>query len=195
MADENNQELIDRIEKLEKINSELKEEKTELKAKYKGVDVDEFLELKKRFGELEQENTKLEKQNSTLTKDLEATSKLVAEKEGSLSKLLIDDGIAKSLNGLDKHKLNDGALELATLAIKAKGVELVDGVAMVGEKPLNDFITNDWLNDPASRNLVTPNENSGGGAGGGNNNGAPTVGKLDGTKEEQEAYIASKFNL
>jgi len=181
MADSDNQELLERIEKLEKINKELKDEKTELKAKYKGVDVEEFISLKNEFDTLENEKAKLEKANKTLANDLEKSNSVIAEKDSNISKLLVDDGIVKALNTLQDHKLNDGALELATLAIKSKGVEIVDGVAMVGDKPMNEFISNDWLQDPASRNLVTEHPSSGGGANGGN--GKSEVNKPQTTEE------------
>lgn len=170
MADEN-QELIDRIEKLETINKELKEEKTELKAKYKGVDVEEFLELKKYNSDLESKNTKLEKANGVLTKDAEKLNTTITENNKNLRQLVVTDGIAKALNGLEKHKLNDGALALATLDIESKGVELIDGVPMIGETTMSDYITKDWLESSSSKNLVTANENSGGGSQGGNNSG------------------------
>jgi len=147
----------DSINSLSDKNKQILDEKKKMERKYKEVDLDEFLKLQEDFDKLEGEHKKLEKANGAMTKDLEKANQLVTEKDGSLSKLLIDDGIAKSLNGLDKHKLNDGALELATMAIKSKGVELVDGVAMIGDKALNDYITTDWLEDGASKNLVTAN--------------------------------------
>jgi len=162
----------DSINSLSDKNKQILDEKKKMERKYKEVDLDEYLKLQDDFDKLEGEHKKLEKANGVLSKDLEKSNLLVTEKDGSLSKLLIDDGIAKSLNGLDKHKLNDGALELATMAIKSKGVELVDGVAMIGDKALNDYITTDWLEDGASKNLVTANSNSGGGAGGGTGGGS-----------------------
>jgi len=162
----------DSISKLEKKNSEVIRKNKKLSTEYSE---DEFNKLLDRNEVLEAEHKKLEKANGVLSKDLEKSNLLVTEKDGSLSKLLIDDGIAKSLNGLDKHKLNDGALELATMAIKSKGVELVDGVAMIGDKALNDYITTDWLEDGASKNLVTANSNTGGGAGGGTGGGSGNV--------------------
>ena len=200
MAEEINQSVIDElkeeIEALKGKNKELLTEKKKLKMKYDDVDIEEFSKLQDKYDNLEAEYKKLEKSHGTLTKDFEKTSQALSEKDENLRKMLVDDGIAKALNSLEKHKLNDGALELATLAIKNKGVELIDGIPMVGDKALNEYITNDFLQDPVSKNLVTPNPNMGGGANGGNGNGGnPTQGKLDGTKAEQEAYIKAKFGL
>ena len=186
----------DSISKLEEKNREIIVKNKKLSAQNENFDIDEYNKLVDENESLKSDYKKLEKANNVQLKDMEKLTASLAEKDGSLSKLLIDDGIAKSLNSLEKFKLNDGALELATMAIKAKGATLVDGVAMVGDKPLGEFISNDWINDSMSKNLITPNENSGGGAGGGNNSGGQQkVGKLDGSKAEQEAYIKAKFNL
>lgn len=156
-----------KIDALVNKNSEILDEKKKLEKKYKEVDADEYFKLRDDYDSLASDYKKIEQSNSKLLKDNESLIKTVGEKDGNLEKLLIDGGISKALNSLDKHKLNDGALELATLDIKSKGVALVDGVAMVGDKPLNDFISTDWLEAPSSKNLVTQNENSGGGASGG----------------------------
>jgi len=153
-------------------NKQILDEKKKLERKCREVNLEDFQKLQDDFDKLDSEHNKLVKANGALSKDLEKQTNLVAEKDGSLSKLLVDDGIAKALNGLDKFKLNDGALELATLDIKNKGVELIDGVPMIGDKSMSDYISADWLESSSSKNLVTPNENSGGGAGGGSGEGA-----------------------
>jgi predicted nuclease with TOPRIM domain len=187
-SDEQYQSEIDdlkaKIDGLVDSKNTILDEKKKLEKKYKEFDSDEYFKLRDDFDKLEGEHKKLEKANGLLSKDFEKANATIAEKDGNLSKLLIDDGIAKSLNGLDKHKLNDGALELATMAIKSKGVELVDGVAMIGDKSLNDYITTDWLADGASKNLLTPNENSGGGANGGNSNGGQNIDRKNMTPDQ-----------
>ena len=110
------------------------------------------------------------KANGVLTKDFEKANGSLADTNKALNGLIVDDGGAKVLTSLEKHKLNEGALPLAMMAIKAKGVEVIDNVAMVGDKTLEDYIRTDFLLDPMSKNLVTPNANTGGGAGGGNSN-------------------------
>lgn len=160
-----------KIDALVNKNTEILDEKKKLEKKYKEVDADEYFKLRDEFDGLSGEYKKLEHSIKAKDKDLEALTAQNGELGGSLNKLLIDDGIAKVLNSLDKHKLNDGALSLATLDIKSQNPVLVDGVAMIGDKPLGEFIANDWINNPSSRNLITPNENSGGGANGGANTG------------------------
>jgi predicted nuclease with TOPRIM domain len=184
----------EKIEALANKNAEILDEKKKLEKKYKEIDTDEYFKLRDEHDALQNEYKKLEKDNAKLSKDNESLSNTVTEKEGSLRTLLVDDGIAKALNGLDRHKLNDGALELATLAIKSKGVDLVDGVAMVGDKPLNEYIANDFVNEPSARNLITPNENSGGGAGGGDGGGGNSLKKGSMSLSEKGAYIKEHGN-
>ena len=194
MADNENQELLERIEKLEKINKELKDEKTELKAKFKGVDVDEFISLKSEFDKLESEKSKLEKANKTLAADLEKTNTLVAEKDANLSKLLVGDATIKTLSGLEKHKIEPNKLAAAQRDINSFNPTVVDGVAMVGEQTLEQFITDTWLNDPTSGGVfATPNENSGGGANGGGG-GDTTTKRSAMSMSEKGAYIAEHGN-
>lgn len=161
----------EKIEALANSKATILDEKKKLEKQYKDIDKDEYFKLRDDYDKLEAENKKLEKANNVLAKDFEKVNSTLEEKEGNLKKLLIDDGIAKSLNSLEKHKLNDGALELAILDIKNKGVELIDGVPMVGDVAMADYISNDWLQSPTSKNLVTQNPNVGGGANGGNGSG------------------------
>ena len=59
---------------------------------------------------------------------------------------------------------------------------------------MNDFIP-DWLENGDGKFARPIPPTSGGGANGGANGGATSIGKIDGTKAEQEAYIKAKFNL
>jgi len=165
----------DKIESLADSKKTILDEKKKLEKKYKEVDADEYFKLRDSFDNLEADYKKLEKANTGLTKDFEKANGLIAEKDGSLRKLIVTDAMSKSLNSLERHKLNDGALELAMMAIESKGVEVTDGVAMIGSKTLHDYINTDFLADPASKNLVTANPNSGGGAGGGDKSGGDNV--------------------
>ena len=166
-----------KIEALVESKSTILDEKKKLEKKYREIDTDEYFKLRDDYDKLEGEFKKLEKANATLTKDNETLTKTVSEKDENLSKLLIDDGIAKTLNSLEKHKLNDGGLELAMLAIKNAGAKLEDGVAMVGDKPLDEYIKTDFLQTPYAKNIVTPNENVGGGANGSNTSGGSEYAK------------------
>ena len=164
--------LKSKVEALANSKADILDEKKKLEKKYKEFDSDEYFKLRDDFDKLESDHKKLEKANGVLTKDFEKANATITERDGSLRQLVVTDGIAKALNGLDKHKLNDGALALATLDIESKGVILNDdGVPMIGDKSMGDYITNDWLESSSSKNLVTQNSNSGGGAGGGNNSG------------------------
>ena len=83
------------------------------------------------------------------------------------------------------------------LKSEAKLVQGEDGTyqAFIGDKAMNDFIPY-WLENGDGKFARPIPPTSGGGASGGSNGAtAPTVGKIDGTKAEQEAYIKAKFNL
>ncbi len=169
-----------KIDALADSKSTILDEKKKLEKKYKEVDTDEYFKLRDDFDKLEGDYKKMEKSNNSLTKDLEKSNATITERDGSLRQLVVTDGIAKALNGLEKHKLNDGALALATLDIESKGVSLNDdGQPMIGDKTMSDYITTDWIGSSSSKNLVTANENSGGGAGGGNNSGGQSIDRKD----------------
>lgn len=187
----------EKIDGLATSKADILDEKKKLEKKYKEVDTDEYFKLRDDFDKLEGEYKKLEKSSNALTKDFEKSNATIAERDGSLRKLIVDDGIAKTLNGFDKHKLNEGALALATLDIESKGVEIVDGVPMIGDKTMSDYINSDWLDSSSSKNLVTPNANTGGGASGGNNNnggGSNTMSRADfeGKSPQAQSEFMSK---
>ena len=187
-------ELKAKIEGLADSKKTILDEKKKLEKKYKESDSDEYFKLRDDYEKLEGENRKLEKSNNVLSKDLEKSVNSIAEKDKNLSKLLVDDFGVKGIGLLNKHKAID--IEEAVAYAKREGKpQLVDGVAMVGDKTYGDWIKEDLPNLPKSHMYLKANENSGGGAGGGSGGGSNAVGKIDGTKSEQEAYIANKFNI
>jgi predicted RNase H-like nuclease (RuvC/YqgF family) len=155
------------ITKLESKNSEVIRKNKKLSTEY---NEEEFTKLLDKVEELENGNRKLEKANGTLTKDFEKATATITEKDGSLSKLLIDDFGVKGIGLLDKHKAID-VEETNAYAKREGNPQLVDGVAMVGDKTYGDWIKEDLPNLPKAHMYLQANENSGGGAGGGNNGG------------------------
>ena len=190
------EELKERNKNLELTNKKLKDEKTADRAKYEGVDVQEFLELKKQNSDLESQIREFEKSNGILKQDFEKQGVLLANNKDSLNSLVIDGGITSVLTELEKHKLNDGALPLAIMSIKSKGITLNDeNKAFIGDKSLSDYIKDDWLQDTSSKNLVTANSNYSQPPNGGNGSTPPPqTQEVKGVKEaQQKGDVAGVF--
>ena len=170
-------------------NSELLSEVKKQKNKNREVDVDAYHKALDEVDTLKSENAKLSGEIKLKGKDFEKLTALVGEKDGALQKLIIDDGLTNAL-------VSAGVVSEFVPAVKAllrSQAQLKDNQAMVGDKPLADFMT-EWSAGEGKIYIKAP-ANSGGGAGGGSSGDGSNMGKLDGTKAEQEAYIKAKFNI
>ena len=174
-------------------NSELLRELRLAKNKNKELDIETYNKVLDENETLKATLSKLDKESKS---NIEKLSNDLSSKDKYLQKVLIEDGLTASLlkNGTKEEFLKPA---LALLKSEAKLVQGEDGTyqAFIGDKAMNDFIP-DWLENGDGKFARPIPPTSGGGASGGANSGAtPTVGKIDGTKAEQEAYIKAKFNL
>ena len=174
-------------------NSELLRELRLAKNKNKELDIETYNKVLDENETLKATLSKLDKESKS---NIEKLSNDLSSKDKYLQKVLIEDGLTASLlkNGTKEEFLKPA---LALLRSEAKLVQGEDGTyqAFIGDKAMNDFIP-DWLENGDGKFARPIPPTSGGGASGGSNGGAtPTVGKIDGTKAEQEAYIKAKFNL
>ena len=174
-------------------NSELLRELRLAKNKNKELDIETYNKVLDENETLKATLSKLDKESKS---NIEKLSNDLSSKDKYLQKVLIEDGLTASLlkNGTKEEFLKPA---LALLKSEAKLVQGEDGTyqAFIGDKAMNDFIP-DWLENGDGKFARPIPPTSGGGASGGASGGAtPTVGKIDGTKAEQEAYIKAKFNL
>jgi hypothetical protein len=150
-------------------NKELLMELKTTRAKVKEVDFDEYYRLKDENDELKTNYSKLEK---TYKSETEKLSKSLADKEGFLTKTLLDDGLTQSLV---KVGVKAEFLE-ATKALLKSQAKLDDNYApMIGDKGLNDFIT-EWSSGDG-KHFITAPANGGGGAKGGSRIGGNDMAK------------------
>jgi seryl-tRNA synthetase len=168
----------------------LNELKTERK-KHRENDIgsDKFYALQDKHEETIEQFKKLQHDFKSKTKELEKVAGARDELNKNLQNVLVDGGLSANLAKVGvKAEFLD-----ATKALLRSQVQIVDDKAVVGDKELGEYI-GEWAKD-AGKPFVSAPKNNGGGAGGGGgtpNNGV--VGKLDGTKEEQEAYIRAKYS-
>lgn len=150
-------------------NKELLGEVKTLKAKAKGADIDpaEHAALQQQVEELTDKLTKAEKHGKT---EIEKLTKSLSEKDGALSKHLIDAGLTDALvkAGVKPEMLDAvKALHQSKASIDAK-----DGAytALIDGKPLSEFVTT-WAQSDQGKHFVAAQQNAGGGAQGGGSKG------------------------
>ncbi len=146
-------------------NKELLGEVKTLKAKAKGADIDpaEHAALQSQVEELTE---KLGKTEKTGKLEIDKLTKALTEKDGALSKHLIDAGLTDALvkSGVKPEMLDAvKALHQSKASINAK-----DGAyeALVDGKPLAEFVTA-WAQSDQGKHFVAAQQNAGGGSQGG----------------------------
>ena len=146
-------------------NRELLGEVKALKAKSKGADIDpaEHAALQTQVEELTDKLGKAEKSGKV---ELEKLNKSLTEKDGALTKYLIDAGLTDALAkaGVQAPMLDAvKALHQSKASINAK-----DGAyeALIDGKPLAEFVTT-WAQSDQGKHFVAAPQNNGGGAQGG----------------------------
>jgi len=143
-----NKQLLDEMKRVKKQNSE--------------VDLDAYHKALDRVDSLESENAKLIGEVKLKAKDFEKLTLQIGERDASLSKLLIEDGITNEL-----VKLNVPAHYMdAVKALHRGSATLKDNQAFLGDKPLSEAL-NEWATSDAGKPFIKAPANSGGGAGGG----------------------------
>lgn len=171
-------------------NKELLGEVKKLKAQGKEVDVEKYFAMS---DELEKTKAELEKLQKTYKLETEKLSKALSEKDSSLQKYLIEDGLSSALAKIGvRPEFIDAskALLRQKASIKEDNGELK---AYLGDKALNDAIT-EWASGEG-KHFVSPPSSYGGGAGGGGQGDAKFDGTipLDGSKQDRLNAITQKF--
>ena len=170
-------------------NSELLKELRTAKNKNKELDFDTYNKVLEENDTLKGQLSKLTNDLGLKTKDLEKVNGLLSEKDNYLKNLTLE-------NALNENLAKIGVKSEYSTAVKAllkSQSKVEDNNVTIGDKSINDFMT-EWQNGEGKAFIAAP-ANSGSGANGSNGGAVPTVGKVDGTKAEQEAYIKAKFNL
>lgn len=146
-------------------NKELLAEVKKERSKNKEIDMDAYYKTLDELESVKSENAKLQGEIKLKAKDLEKLTSSLSEKEGALQGLLIDQGLTQALTdaGVPPSLLKYVKADLKSQA-KLQG-ENGQYTAMIGDKPLNDFIA-EWK-DGEGKNVIIPPANSGGGSQGG----------------------------
>jgi hypothetical protein len=159
-------------------NRELLAEKKALQGKIKGGDIDpaEHAALQMQVEELSEKLAKAEKTGKA---EIDKLTKSLTEKDGALTKHLIDAGLTAALvkAGVQPAMLDAvKALHQSKASINAK-----DGAyeALIDGKPLTEFVTT-WAQSDQGKHFVTAPQNNGGGSQGGSGKGtAKTMTRAD----------------
>lgn len=170
-------------------NSELLKELRTAKNKNKELDFDTYNKVLEENDTLKGQLSKLTNDLGLKTKDLEKVNGLLSEKDNYLKNLTLE-------NALNENLAKIGVKSEYSTAVKAllkSQAKVEDNNVLIGDKLINEYIA-EWQNGEGKAFIAAP-ANSGSGANGSNGGAVPTVGKIDGTKAEQEAYIKAKFNL
>jgi alanyl-tRNA synthetase len=185
-------ELLGNLETLTETQKALKSDLTKLRAKAKGADIDPELHaaLQTENEELKGKLAKVEKESKT---QIEKLSSQLQEKDGAVSKYLVDSNLSDALAkvGVLPHFMDAAKSLLKSQAtIKAENGEYQ---ALIGDKPITDAIK-EWASSETGKYFVKAPDNSGGGGQGNGSNGNNQIkGKIDGTPAERAEYFASKY--
>lgn len=187
-------EMLETMQSLTDGNKALKSDIVKLKAKAKGAEIDpeEHAALQSQVAELSEKLGKTEKAYKT---ELEKLNGQLAEKSGALDKFVLDGSLT---NELVKAKVKPEFMEASKALLKGQAkLEFKDGspIVLIDGKPLNEAIKG-WTESEQGKHFIQAPANSGGGSEGGQGGASgKTVGKIDGTPQEREAYFANKFKL
>lgn len=172
--DLNSQEVKDAIEAaVERATGPLLAKRDELlgevKKLRKGASIDpaELERVENERDEARAQLTEASKVAKKAIQDAEKATKAQADAEGSVAKLLVDNGLS---DALAKANVTNPALIKAAKAMLAGQVQIADDngakVARVGDKALADYIT-EWAGSDEGKNFVAAADTSGGGSQGG----------------------------
>jgi hypothetical protein len=160
-------EILDSVNAVTESNKGLKADLAKAKAKAKGADIDpdEYANLQTQVSELTE---KLGKSEKAYKSDTEKLTKSLTEKDGALTKYLLDANLTDTLaKARVKPELMDAAKALLKMqaTIKADNGEYS---ALIGDKPIADFVK-EWTSSDAGKHFVAADNNNGGGANGSGN--------------------------
>lgn len=147
---------------LAKKNAEILDEMKQERKKNRESDIDstKYYELQDKFDELKEHSKKLEHDLKGRDKEVEKLSQSNESLNSNLHNVIVDGGLTESLAkvGVQPHFMD------ATKALLKGQVSIVDNKAVVGDKPLTEFMT-EWASD-AGKHYIGAADNSGGGASG-----------------------------
>ena len=149
----------------------------EVKQLKKGRQIDpaDVEKLESRIDELQGQLTEAQKVAKKATQDAEKAAQAKADAEGSVAKLLVDNGLTEALT---KAGVTNPALVKAAKAMFATQAQVADDngnkVARIGDKALADAIS-EWAGTDEGKNFVTAHDASGGGSQGGHKGGGAAV--------------------
>lgn len=164
------------IEELEAVVSDLQAEKEAMQAKNKEIlselkkakaksgefDMEKFLQVQEDLDNALAENAKLQGESKLTKKEFEKLQAELSDKDKSIHKLLVSDGITKELASL-------GIDDIETLMpYFERNATVENGVALLNGKPIKESMT-EWA-DGAGKRYIPTTTSTGGGAGGGSNN-------------------------
>jgi len=188
---------------LKEKNAELLGNQKKLKDDIKAIQeqMDEFKTAKdaaeeeaaKKSGDVEKITANVEKK---FQKQLDELTSKLADKDGKLHKLAVDNGLTEALTkaGVAPQYL-DAARALIQTKHKAEVGE-ADGavIATFDGKPIKDFVS-EWSQGDSGKHFIAAPNNSGGGANGANGGGKASTANADmgGDRAARAAAIAKKF--
>ena len=200
MTEEQIEALRDDLKKANDSISKLEEKNREVILKNKKlanqeISQDEHFKVLEQLEDLKNANSKLELTQKTNLKEIE---KLTQSNEGlnkTNSKMLIDDVVIKTANSLERHNIGsenkDYKMSNIQRDIRELKPQIIDGVAMIGDKTLDNYIREDYINSAGVDNFtVKPNE--GGGANGGSDNANNQKQETQTTQETFDAMFPKK---
>jgi DNA repair exonuclease SbcCD ATPase subunit len=181
-------EFKERLEASERANQGLKADLAKAKAKAKGAEIDPEAHAALQT-QVEELQGKLEKVTKDSTKQIEKLTQQLTEKDGAVSKYLIDSQLTDQLAKAGvKPEFMDAAKALlkSQAAIKAENGEYT---ALIGDKAISEAIK-EWASGDQGKHFIAAPDNTGGGAKGGNGGGTVTKKASEMTVTEKTAFIA-----
>lgn len=152
--------------------------KADLRKAKAGSEIDpaEVERLEARVEELNALVTKANKDVTTLTKRAETAEAAAAAETAAVSKLVVENGLMAALSAAGVTDPDFAAAAAASIRSGQKIELTTDGdtrVAVVGGKPLGDYVK-EWSASDSGKKFVSAPNNGGGGAGGPGGKPAPT---------------------
>jgi len=157
---------IDELKKgndaLAKKNTEILDEMKQERKKNRDSDIDstKYYELQDKFDDLKESSKKMEHDLKGRDKDILKLTESNSGLNSNLHNVIVDGGLTDSLAkvGVLPHFMD------AAKALLKGQVTIVDNKAVVGDKPLTEFMT-EWAGE-TGKHYISATDNSGGGAGG-----------------------------
>lgn len=154
------QELIDAA--LEPIAAKNRQLLGEVKVLKKGatVDPEDLAKVEAERDDLSAKLADATKQVKTLTTTAETATKALEAETAKANKLTVDNTLAAALA---EAKVAPHHTKAVAALLREQGVEVKDGVAMLGGKPASDFVK-EWSQSDEGKQYITAPGNGGGGA-------------------------------